>query len=126
MAKVKIDALQKAVEKQLKDYTEDVVDGIKKAAIDGTKKGARLLKQSSPKDTGEYGKGWRSRTAYESQTELRAQVYNAKKPQIAHLLEDGHKGPYGKGHVAARPHIGQVEQKIVSDFEKEVEEILGK
>ena len=125
MANIKLGDLQKAVMKQLTDYTEETAKKVKESAKKHGKNAVRMLKQSSPRDTGEYAGGWRSKVSYESELELRNTVYNKQKPQITHLLENDHAGPYGKGTVKARPHIEQVEKKVVRDFEKEVEEIIS-
>lgn len=110
MAKVTIDGLADAVAKELADYSQDVTDGVKKEVKQVAKEMTQRLKQTSPKDTGKYAAGWREKTEFENAEDIRERVYNAKKPQITHLLEYGHAKQNG-GRVEGKPHIRPAEQE---------------
>lgn len=110
MAKVTIDGLADAVAKELADYNQDVTDGVKKEVKQVAKEMTQRLKQTSPKDSGDYAAGWREKTEFESAEDIRERVYNAKKPQLTHLLEHGHAKQNG-GRVNGNPHIGPAEQE---------------
>lgn len=109
MAKVSIDGLAAAVAKELAEYSQDVADGVKKEVRQVAKEMVQELKQTSPRDTGKYAAGWRERTEFESDEDIRELVYNAKKPQLTHLLENGHAKQNG-GRVNGKPHIRPAEQ----------------
>lgn len=110
MAKVSIDSLADAVAKELAEYNQDVADGVKKEVKQVAKEMVQELKQTSPRDTGKYAAGWREKTEFESAEDIRERVYNAKKPQLTHLLEHGHAKQNG-GRVNGKPHIGPAEQE---------------
>ena len=110
MVKVSIDGLADAVAKELADYSQDVADGVKKEVKQVAKEMVQELKRTSPRDSGDYAAGWREKTEFESTEDIRERVYNAKKPQLTHLLEHGHAKQNG-GRVNGKPHIGPAEQE---------------
>lgn len=110
MAKVSIDGLARAVAAELAAYNQDVTDGVKKEVEQVAKDVVAELKQTSPRNKGDYAKGWKSRVEYESPEDIRIRVYNSKKPQLTHLLEYGHAKQNG-GRVNGKPHIGPAEQE---------------
>lgn len=74
---------------------------------------AAKLRATSPKKSGEYAKGWRKKTQGGVMGSKTVVVYNSKKPQLTHLLENGHvtrnkKGTYGR--TPAHVHIKPVEE----------------
>ena len=85
-------------------------------------KTVKRLKDTSPKRTGEYAKGWTSKVEYEGADEIRVKVRNRKKPQLTHILEHGHAKATG-GRVAGRPHIRPAEQEAEKELLSKVEEI---
>ncbi|MEX0375689.1 HK97 gp10 family phage protein [Bacillus sp. S4] len=76
------------------------------------------LKQKSPKDTGKYAKGWRKKKDGDAIV-----VHNALKPQVTHLLENGH-AKAGGGRVQAQVHIRPAEEKAINDFTELVERAI--
>lgn len=60
------------------------------------------LKDTSPKQTGKYAKGWTSDMHHAADGSPYVRVHNAKKPGLTHLLEHGHGGPHP---AKAKPHI---------------------
>lgn len=110
MKKVSIDGLADAVAKELAAYNQDVADGVKKEVKQVAREMVQELKQTSPKDSGDYAAGWRDKTEFESAEDIRERVYNAKKPQLTHLLEDGHAKQNG-GRVNGKPHIRPAKQE---------------
>lgn len=109
MAGIKVSELAQVVAQELADYSQDVTDGVKKEVKQVAKEMVQDLKQTSPRDSGEYASGWREKTEFESAEDIRERVYNAKKPQLTHLLEYGHAKQNG-GRVNGKPHIGPAEQ----------------
>jgi len=119
MAVIKVDELAGEIVLAIQAYTEDVSEAIDQAARDTAKAMAKDLRETSPKDTGEYAKGWTHRK--EAPGSYR--VYNKKKPQLTHLLEHGH-AKRGGGRVEGRPHIKPAQDRYVPEFEKKVQQIL--
>ena len=60
------------------------------------------LKDTSPKRTGKYAKGWKSDMHHAADGSPYASIHNVKKPGLTHLLEHGHGGPHP---AKAKPHI---------------------
>lgn len=119
MAFIKVNELAGEIVLAIQAYTEDVSEAIDQAARDTAKALAKDLRETSPKDTGEYAKGWTHRK--EAPGSYR--VYNKKKPQLTHLLEHGH-AKAGGGRVEGIPHIKPAQDRYVPEFEKKVQQIL--
>ena len=119
MAFIKVNELAGEIVLAIQAYTEDVSEAIDQAARDTAKAMAKDLRETSPKDTGEYAKGWTHRK--EAPGSYR--VYNKKKPQLTHLLEHGH-AKAGGGRVEGIPHIKPAQDRYVPEFEKKVQQIL--
>lgn len=116
MAKIK--DLTKEIVSALEVYTTAVSEQIEKEKIDVAKEAVKELKQKSPKDTGEYSKGWKRSKVGTAQV-----VHNATGYSLTHLLERGH-AKRGGGRVPGKPHISPVEQKAIDEFEKRVEKVI--
>ena len=123
MAGIKIADLADAVSRELASYDQDVADGLKTEVQQVAKDMVTELKQTSPRNTGDYAKGWKSRVEYESPEDIRVRVYNSKKPQLTHLLENGHAKQNG-GRVNGTPHIGPAEQKAEKSLESKVKVVV--
>jgi hypothetical protein len=119
MAVIKVDELAGEIVLAIQAYTEDVSEAIDQAARDTAKAMAKDLRETSPKDTGEYAKGW----TYRKEAPGSYRVYNKKKPQLTHLLEHGH-AKAGGGRVEGIPHIKPAQDRYVPEFEKKVQQIL--
>jgi len=124
MATVKIDGLAGAIAKELHEYSEEVTAEVKKSVKDTAKTCVATLRQTSPKDTGDYAKGWAARTAYESDKDIRMQVHNKPHYQRTHLLEDGHAKVNG-GSVDGKPHIQPAADEASRILEKDVKIRVG-
>lgn len=109
MANVSIDDLADVIMQELQMYSDEVTEQVKKDVKTVAKECAKEVSSNSPKDSGEYASGWKSKTVYESHNDIRAVVYNAKKPSLAHLLEYGHAKVNG-GRVPGKAHIRPAEQ----------------
>src|SRR5690606_2052022 len=82
---VKVDDLAGEIVLAVKTYTEEVGAAIEEAVKETARALAADLRETSPKKTGEYAKGWTAR----KEGPGRYVVYNKKKPQLTHLLEHG-------------------------------------
>ena len=116
---IKVDDLAGEIVLAIRTYTEEVGAAIDQAARDTAKAMAKDLRETSPKDTGEYAKGWTHRK--EAPGSYR--VYNKKKPQLTHLLEHGH-AKRGGGRVEGRPHIKPAEERHAPQLERKIAQIL--
>lgn len=121
---VKLEDFEKAVEQALSLYSREVTEGILKAVDTVAKDTVKKLKVSGTFNGKTYKSGWRAKTVYSSLYEKRVTIYNAKQPQLTHLLEYGHVKRNGRGLVRAFPHIMPVEQEMIEEFEKKVQEVI--
>lgn len=124
MAKVKVDGLAKAIAAELAAYDQEVTDGLKKEVKQVAKEMVTQLKQTSPRDSGEYASGWKAKVEHESAQDIRERVYNAKKPSLTHILENGHAKVNG-GRVEGTPHIGPAEQQAADKLENKAKVVAS-
>lgn len=89
---------------ELRAYSDEVSDEIKENVKRVAKECVRDIKRKAPKDSGDYQKGWKSKTEFENKNDIRVRIYNSKAPQLTHLLEFGHIKNDG-GRVEGIPHI---------------------
>lgn len=121
--KIPLQELEIAIVKELAEYSDEVAEGIKREVKSVAKEAVRTLKSTSPRDTGKYAQGWASKVEYESAEDIRVRIYNRKKPQLTHLLENGYAKVNG-GRVDGRPHIGPVEQQIKEKLQSGVKVVV--
>lgn len=115
---IKIIDLSNEITKALKEYTSDVEEGLEEAKKEVAKEGVKQLKNTSPKNTGSYAKGWRVKKIGTAQV-----IHNATDYQLTHLLEKGH-AKRGGGRVPPKVHIAPVEEKVIEEYEKRVEKVI--
>lgn len=109
----------------LNEYSNEVQEGIDKAAQNLANQAANELKASSGTyqiRTGKYNKGWRVKTE-KGRGSIDCIVHNATNWQLTHLLENGHLKRNG-GRTRVYEHIRPVEQKCVNEYTKDVENII--
>lgn len=110
----------------LNEYSEDIQESIIKAAEEVAKDGANKLKQTSPKNTGKYARGWKVKTI-KGNGYVKAHIHNSTNWQLTHLLEKPHviKNKWGTyGTSKPKVHIKPVEQECISKYEKQVVKII--
>lgn len=118
----------------LTDYSQDVADAVKEVVEDVADEAVNELKTASPSLTGVYAKGWKKKKAYEADCEKRNTVYNQKKYQLTHLLENGHAkvstdragNRHELGNTRPRIHIAPVEETIKRELEEKITKAVGK
>ena len=125
MSTTKSVALQ--MEQILDDYSEEVKKATNNAIDTTSKESVQKLKNTSPKKSGKYARGWRvkkdrTRSGIETVT-----VHNKTDYQLTHLLENGHvirnkKGEYGRTNGIK--HIAPVEEWASSELPLEIEKEL--
>lgn len=139
------------ITKCLSEYSDDIAKGVDKAVDITAKETVRELKKTSPRRSsdkprkykssgksypaGSYAKSWGSTILSDKAGNSQKVVSNKIHYRLTYLLENGHeikKGGNGKkgkgvsvGTAKAIVHIAPVEEKVISDFEKRVEDIIN-
>ena len=80
------------------------------------------LAQRSPRDTGEYARGWRVRTAMVNHEKVKI-VYNALRPELTFMLEYGTHNRDGSVRMEARQHIRTA---LNEEIDQITEELLAR
>lgn len=104
----------------LRDYTEEVVKEIEEGKIKVAKDTVTMLREISPKNTGDYAKGWTNSSINGVQV-----IYNKTDYQLTHLLEFGHVKVDG-GRTESKPHIRIAEEKAINNFTDAVKKVIQK
>lgn len=115
------------MDKILDSYSREVQEATNKAIDSVAKESASKLRDTSPRKTGDYAKGWKVKKERGRDGIQTVTVHNKTNYQLTHLLENGHvvrnkKGTYGR----TRPikHIAPVEEWAVDELPREIEERL--
>lgn len=106
----------------LAQYTANVDETVDATLKEAATEAKKALAQSSPKDTGDYAKGWAVKKEKGNYI-----VYNKKAPGLTHLLEKGHDivvNGQKVGHAPAKPHIKKVEEQLEANVMKKLEDKL--
>ena len=111
----------------LDDYSKAIYRGIKVASIEVADKGAKTLRQTSPKKTGKYKRGWRVKT-FEGAYDTTSIIYNSTDWQLTHLLERTHMDRTGTKPITPKSagHIEKVEQECIKEYEQDTIDIIEK
>lgn len=106
----------------LNEYSNDIQEAITEEAQSVAKEAVSELKNTSPKRTGDYRKGWITKTI-KGKGFVTSIVHNATDYQLTPLLEKPHLKRNG-GITTPKVHIAPVEEKAVKEYEKDVENII--
>lgn len=121
---ISIDQLAAEIAEGLADYSQEVVEKVNISSDKVGKAAVKQLKQTSPKDSGDYAKSWAVKTEPEvGQPHKRIVHVKAPHYRLTHLLEYGH-AKKGGGRVSGKPHIRPAEEQVIRDFTAEVEEAI--
>lgn len=122
--KVNIDDLSDEVVKQLTKWTDDKSDKISKHVKKRGKEMVEAISNDSPKKTGKYAKGWKAKVTL-GKGYARIKGVNTARPELTHLLENGHKIAGGTKQTRKFPHIKDNEKKynelLLEDIKEEFE-----
>lgn len=125
MAKTAIDKFEDAIGKIIEEYGDNVRENLDEITAQVGKAGVSLMrtqsKQTFPKGTGYYAKGWRYEVT-ESRLGNSVTIYNVH-AGLPHLLENGH-AKRGGGRVPGRTHIETVETELIDQYTREVTDKL--
>ena len=121
---VSVEWMADEIAKMLTEYEAAIVKNVDASGKAVADKGAKQLRQTSPKRTGKYAKSW-GVTREDSSFGENAKyiIHNKKHYRVAHLLEHGHVMANGK-RTKAIPHIKPVEEQVIREYEKKVREAI--
>ena len=121
---VSVERMAYEIAKMLTEYEAAIVKNVDASGKAVADKGAKQLRQTSPKRTGKYAKSW-GVTREDSSFGENAKyiIHNKKHYRVAHLLEHGHVMANGK-RTKAIPHIKPVEEQVIREYEKKVREAI--
>ncbi len=114
--------LSESLQKILRQYGDDVREVTRRMVKKSGNEARDQLKKVSPrrpKSNKHYADGWTVGDYTWSTLGAHVTVYNAKKPGLAHLLENGHANRNG-GRTRAYVHIKPVEEEVIKTFEENV------
>lgn len=127
---ISISGMESAIREALDEFSDRAIEGVKKATKKTASDIAKELRETSPKRTGKYAKGWTIKQTGGSSLGAEYTVYNSTKPGVAHLLEHGHRKVTRKGVVfgtaPARVHIAPVVDTAEEKFTEYIEKELGR
>lgn len=123
MGKIRIDQLVDAIGAELSYYRDEVTESVKAAVKAAAQDCKKDIQRHSPKRTGAYRKGWRTKMVYDGPGGIWMLVFNSSNGQLTHLLENGH-AKAGGGRVSGTPHIRPAEQKVEQQLLMELKEVL--
>lgn len=111
----------------LDDYSKEVQDATNNAIDKVSKESVKMLRNNSPKRTGDYARSWGTKKDRGNGRIYTVTVRNKDHYQLTHLLENGHvivngKGTYGR--APAKKHIAPVEQWANSELPNEIKREL--
>lgn len=116
--------LTKEVGALLSEYCKDIDESFAEVLPKVGKETVKELKNSSPKLTGRYAKGWKQKVEKNGINGNKLTVYNSEAYQLTHLLENGH-AKVGGGFVSGIPHIkpasDKAEKKVIAELTKAIE-----
>lgn len=117
---VKPETFAQALKGYLEVYVEDIGEDVEETSNEIGKEARDELKQTSPKKTGRYTKGWSVKKSRKNKSYYTVKIHNETDYQLTHLLEFGHATRNG-GRTKAYSHIRPVEEKYKKEFEKRLE-----
>lgn len=115
----KTESVSVQMKELLDEINENVVESTKNGINKVSKESVSKLRNTSPKKTGSYAKGW----AVKREGEMDVIVHNRTDYQLTHLLENGHvvrnkKGTYGR--TSGTKHIAPVEEWAADALPEEI------
>lgn len=122
---VAVNGLADAVMAALQEFETEATEAVKESVVSAADACLASVKANSPKDSGDYQKGWRVKKVYEGEHDMRVRVYNKDHYQRTHLLEDGHANVDG-GRTEGKPHIGPAADQASRVLERDIKIKVGR
>lgn len=117
---VRIENLGAAVWAELQYFDMELQGQIQKAVDIEAQALKKDVINTSPKDTGEYKKGWRLTRKYQNARRYIVVVHNKPRYRLVHLLENGRNDG-----EAARPHLFAAQERAMDKLERRIDDIIG-
>lgn len=116
------------ISKALDEYSEELQQKVEKVSNQVAEETVKRLKESSPRGKGRkhYADGWKKKKVME-RNRAGYIVYNAEKPGLTYLLNNGHDiiaGGRTVGRVEGDNHIGKANDWAAAEFERRLEDEL--
>lgn len=124
MKTIKPNDLSDAIQNILSEYGDSANAVIREETAKLGKVAVKELRKKSPRLTGSYAKGWKSKT-FQTRFGAGAVAYNKTDYQLTHLLEHGHQNRDGS-RTAGIKHIAPVNDSIQKKFVDAVKKGLQK
>ncbi|CYY63068.1 bacteriophage pi2 protein 37 [Streptococcus suis] len=102
----------------LSEYSNEIAEEVDSIAEEVAQETIKELRETSPKKTGKYSKGWRKKRLRNGAWV----VYSFKYGPLTHLLEFGHIKRNG-GRTKAHPHIKPAEINAIKKFTERIKDI---
>lgn len=122
MVNIPIDRLADELVQAIKEYTDDVAEGVRKTVDRSARKVLQETKALALKRTGEYAQSF-GITKEDGYGTTKRIVWNKKHYRRVHLLEFGHAKVNG-GRVRAFPHLRPAYDKHAANLDDEIKQIL--
>lgn len=122
MVNIPIDRLADELVQAVKEYTDDVAEGVRKAVDETARKVLQETKALAPKRTGEYAKTF-TITKDDGYGVTRRIIWNKKHYRRVHLLEFGHAKVNG-GRVKEYPHLRPAYDKHGARLPDELKRVI--
>lgn len=115
----------------LNEYGQEITDEATEVLSDVAGRGLSKVKDLSPVKTGGYADGWTLEKTTNALGSVSTIIYNKSKPQLTHLLENGHRGYINKRgirtkSVRAMKHIKPtqewMEAEAIRKLRREIEQ----
>ena len=125
---LKIDSVEVQMAEILDSYSKEVRRATNNSQDKVAKECVQKLKNTSPKKTGSYAKGWAVKRSKGKSGIVDVTVHNKTDYQLTHLLENGHiirngKGEYGRynGVKHISPVADWASDAVPQEIERELE-----
>lgn len=110
------------ISKILDDYSLEIQEAITKEVQKVAREGKQQLNHSSPKQTGDYRKGWKVQTT-KGFGFIKCVIHNKTDYRLTHLLEKPHATRNG-GRTTPKVHIKPVEEYCNQKLEENITNII--
>lgn len=119
-----IDDMSALITEAVREYTDDVAEGISEEIIETAKLIRNTAVAEAPKDTGEYARGFTvTKPRRGRQGNERRVIWNRRHSRLVHLLEFGH-AKRGGGRVPGKPHLRPAYDRHIGRFQENVRRII--
>ena len=115
--------LGKMVQSIIAEYGAEVERTLARSIPEVANRTVSELKRTSPKETGDYARGWTAEATKSTLGRQTVVIYNANKPTLTHLLENGHvlrQGGRAKAFKHIKPRSDYAEELLMKKIEGEL------